>query len=183
METFDVSKFDVSKFDSILARGLSNGLGKQGGQVCIEAAICETLGLSHGDDPKCVAESVRAYKIRLNDAAWSSPKARANGLRDLGIAQLGSKGVIDDLKFSQAIAEKTIRVIIPKLFREVFPMDENCLGAALRCEVEGTGAAARAAWAAAEAAAWAANDSYLILSANLALEVLRDMKSPGIRLL
>ena len=42
---FDVKSFDVAKFDSILARGLSNGLGKRGGQVCIEAAICETLGL------------------------------------------------------------------------------------------------------------------------------------------
>src|SRR6266850_1153857 len=97
---FEISKFDVAKFDLILARGLSMGLGKAGGQVCIEAAICETLGLEHGDDPKCVAESVRAYKIKLNDSNWSSPKARAAGLRDLGLAQLGSKGVVKDSDFA-----------------------------------------------------------------------------------
>src|SRR5438445_6949372 len=116
---FEISKFDVTKFDSILARGLSTGLGKAGGQVCIEAAICETLGLEHGDDPQCVAESVRAYKIRLNDSNWSSPKARAIGLRDLGLAQLGSKGAVKDSDFTSLMAEQTIRVIIPKLFREV----------------------------------------------------------------
>src|SRR5438046_3479672 len=108
--SFDVSTFDVAKFDLILSRGLSMGLGKQGGQVCIEAAICETLGLEHGDDPKCVAGSVRAYKIRLNDSNWSSPKARANGLRELGLAQLGSMGVVEGGKFDSLITEKTIRV-------------------------------------------------------------------------
>src|SRR5205814_1045966 len=122
--TFDITKFDVAKFDLILSRGLSMGLGKQGGQVCIEAAICETLGLGHGDDPKCVAESVRAYKIRLNDSNWSSPKARATGLRELGLAQLGSMGVVGDSKFSSLMAERTIRVIIPKLFREVLGKDK-----------------------------------------------------------
>jgi hypothetical protein len=60
---FDVTKFDVTKFDTILARGLSHGLGKPGEQVCIEAAICETLGLSHGDDPQCVSDAVRALGL------------------------------------------------------------------------------------------------------------------------
>ena len=66
---FDIKTFDVEKFDSILACGLSHGLGKRGGQVCIEAAICQTLGLPHGDDPQCVSESVRTFKISLNDSS------------------------------------------------------------------------------------------------------------------
>jgi hypothetical protein len=223
--TFDVRTFDVKQFDKILARGLSHGLGKRGGQVCIEAAICQVLGLEHGDDPGCVAATVRSYKICLNDSPWSSAEARAKGLRDLGLAQLGSKGAIDDIEFNRKLTEKTIRVLIPKLFRQIFPKDAACLSAAGRCEVEGTSQAARAAaaaapWAveaaAAEAAEWAAakwaaeaaaaaaaaaraaraaaraaagaearaeGDAYLNLSASLALEVLRELKSPGVALL
>ena len=67
---FDVEKFDVAQYDAILARGLSKGLGSRGSNMCIEAAICTVLGLEHGDDPKCVAEAVRSYKITLNDAEW-----------------------------------------------------------------------------------------------------------------
>jgi hypothetical protein len=218
-EIFDPKKFDISKFDSILTRGLSTGLGQVGGQVCIEAAICETLGLGHSDDPKCVAPSVRAFKIKLNDSNWPSPAARAKGLRDLGIAQLGSLGVVDDIEFVKRLAEKTIRVLIPKLFRKVFANEPACLKAADECESTGTGRAAyaaeRAAYAAyaayavdavdvaaadvagyaayaayaadaayaARYAARAAGDEYLILSAQIALEVLRELKSPGVELL
>ena len=214
---FELEKFDVAKFDSILSRGLSKGLGKLNGQVCIEAAICQTLGLPHGDDPGCVSAAVRAFKITLNDAQWSSPQARAAGLRNLGLAQLGSKGVVDDSAFATLLSEKIIRVLIPKLFRELFPKNAKCLAAADACEREGTEStarAARAAWsaaraadAAARAAAWtaaraaadaawtvtmaakaakaadAAGDSYLVLAANLALDVLRELKSPGVVLL
>ena len=203
----NIKEFDVKKFDSILARGLSNGLGKQGSQVCIEAAVCEALGLPHGDDPGCVANSVRSFKIRLNDSRWSAEKARAAGLRDLGLAQLGSKGVVDGVEFMKRVAEKTIRVLIPKIFKLTFPTNKACLIAAARCAEEGTkeaaaaaaqvGAAAAAAYAADAAAAYAAHaaaaaqvgaaavaaDEYLILSAKIALEVLRELNSPGIALL
>jgi hypothetical protein len=244
--TFDVNSFNIQKYDSILARGLSKGLGTRGSQICIEAAICETLGLKHGDDPKCVAFSVRSFKITLNDSSgWSSTKSRAKGLRDLGIAQLGSLGIVSSNEFATILARKTIQVLIPKLFREIFPNNEDCLKAALRCEKEGTAAAAHyaahaahaadaadaadaahyaaAAAAAAAAAHYAAHaadaadaahyaaaaaaaahyaaaaaaaahyaaaaaaapaaDSYLTLSASLALETLRELKSPGVQLL
>ena len=191
----DFKKF-VPKFDAILAKGLSQGLGSRDSQVCIEAAVCAALDLPHGDDPKCVSEAVRSFKIRLNDANWSSPQARAKGLRALGIAQVGSKGVVDDVEFAKRVAEQTIRVLIPKLFRSCFKGNVKLEELADRCEKEGTEDAARAAaWAAeaaaraaaaaasaaeaaASAAAWAA-DEYLILSANIALSVLRELKSPG----
>ena len=214
---FDVQTFDVERFDAVLARGLSNGVGDRDGQMCIEAAICAVLDLPHGDDPGCVAEAVRSYKITLNDAAWSSPEARAAGLRDLGLAQLGSLGVVDDREFARLMAEKTIRVIIPRFFREVFPKNAACLAAADTCEKQGTEqsawsaarsaesawSAARSAWSAARSAAWSAArsaesaarsaesaarsarraDAYLIASAQLALEVLRELNSPGCALL
>jgi len=179
-------EFDVEKYDTILARGLSHGLGEAGGQVCIEAAICEVLGLGHSDDPKCVSAAVRRFKISLNDSNWSSPEARAKGLRELGIAQLGSLGIVYDIDFSKRISEKIIRVLIPKLFSELFPENQDCLEAAKRCEYEGSEGAARAAYAAARAAADSAaadSDSYLRLAADLALEVLRELKSPGCELL
>ena len=230
VEEFDAKKFDVKKFDEILARGLSNGLGVQGSQVCIEAAICETLGLPHGDDPGCVGAAVRAFKISLNDSRWSSPKARAEGMRDLGLAQLGSKDSVNDVEFVKRLSEKLIRVLVPKLFRQIFPENGVCLAAVDRCEKEGTldaaasaaeqASAANAAYAAnaaayaanaaayaasaayaAKAAAYAANaanaaasaasaayaanaaDEYLKLAAEIALETLREMESPGVVLI
>jgi hypothetical protein len=184
---FDVLTFDVKKYNEILDRGLSMGMGNPESNVCIEAAICQVLNLPHGDDPGCVINSARQFNLRLNDSNWSSLQARAKGLHDLGLAQLGSLGVVNDVEFSKKISEKTIRILIPKLFREIFKNNEECLVAADRCEREGTYAAANAAryTAAAAAAAryTAATDEYSILSANLALEVLRELKSPGCILL
>jgi hypothetical protein len=140
----------VPKLDAILARGLSLGLGMRDGQMCIEAAICAALDLPHGDDPGCVDPAVRAYKIRLNDSSrWRSPRSRAEGLRDLGIAQLGSRGVIRGDVFVARLAEQTIRVLIPTLFREIFPNRPACLAAADQCEREGT---REAGWEARKAA-------------------------------
>ncbi len=97
-----INTFNVAKFDSILEeRGLSKGLGTQEGSMCIEAVICYVLNLPHGDDPKCVANSVRDFKITLNDKNWSSPQARAKSLRNLGLAQLGSLGIVNDKDFSK----------------------------------------------------------------------------------
>jgi hypothetical protein len=160
---FKLRDFDVSKYDSILARGLSKGLGKVSSQVCIEAAICQVLDLPHDDDPGCVAASVRRFKIRLNDSNWSSPSARAAGLRDLGLAQLGSLGVVSDVEFTKIISEQMIRKLIPTLFREVFPKNIDCLIAADECEEQGTVETARKAQKAAAAYATttaAANAAY-----------------------
>ena len=134
---FNVKQFDVKKFDAILARGLSHGMGSQNGQMCIEAAICNVLGMEHSDDPKCVAKAVRSFKISLNDRSWSSPAARAEGLRDLGLAQLGSLGVIDDREFVKKLAEKLIRVMIPTLIRDLWATDADLMAVADECEKEG----------------------------------------------
>ena len=151
--TFEVGTFDVQRFDSILSRGLSCGLGSAGQQVCIEAAICESLGLPHGDDPGCVSPAVRAFKIALNDSSWSSATARANGLRDLGLAQLGSLGVVDDVEFAVRLSKKTISILLPKLFRAVMPNDKEALEAADRCEKEDSKESAKYAESAAKYAA------------------------------
>jgi hypothetical protein len=202
----NIAEFDIKKYDEILSRGLSNGVGNPEGKMCIEAAVCATIGLPHSDDPKCVSPAVRQFKIRLNDAAWSSPSARAKGLRDLGIAQLGSLGVVDGVEFARRITKKTIQRILPPLLRSL--KTQECDAAATRCETEGTADAANAAVMAANAAAaraavraanaavmaanaadaayvakYANNDTYLLISAALALETLRELGSPGCALL
>ena len=231
-KTFDVANFNVNLYDSILAQGLSAGIGEREKRVCIEAAICQVLGLPHGDDPQCVAPAVRAFKIALNDKHWSSPQARAKGLRDLGLAQLGSIDTINSAQFVKRLSEQTIRILIPTLFREIFPNNSELLMHADRCEKEGTPTAAyvaadaaysdaaharAAAYAAAYAAVAYANDAaysaaatnsaahadaaayandaaysdaapddadkYLILSAKIALDILKEMGSPGVTLL
>ena len=167
----------IPKFDAILARGLCSDIGKQGSQVCVAAAICEAMGLPHGDEPTCVARAVREYTIALNVKNWSSPAARAAGLRELGIAQIGSRGVVSNIQFAKRLAEKTIRVLLPAIFREGFPDQQWALNAADRCEKEGTVASAQAAREAASvydaayaaaAANAAANASAAYAAANAA---------------
>jgi hypothetical protein len=129
----------IPKFDAILARGLCRGVGNRNGQMCVEAAICAVLDLPHGDDPECVEPAIRSYKIRLNDSGWSSAHARAEGLRDLGIAQIGSRGVVDGRVFAKRMADKTIRVLLPILVRETERFSTNRLmDLADRCEREGS---------------------------------------------
>src|SRR5579864_5625503 len=104
MQKIDFAVF-VPKFDEILSRGLSSGLGKRDGQMCVEAAVCAALNLPHGDSPTYVTPAIRAFKIALNDSAWSSEAARASGLRRLGIAQVGSMGVVDDVQFTTLLSQ------------------------------------------------------------------------------
>jgi hypothetical protein len=150
----------------VVDAGLSNGLGKpQLGEMCVEAAVCFALGQPHGDQPACVAPIVRQFKIALNDASgWSSKAARAKGLRRIAIAQLGSTG-IDENAFAKALAEQTIRLVVPAALRASAGMPGNAshkaalLAAADRCEKEGSAAASYAARAAASDASDAASDA------------------------
>ena len=144
-----------------VTEGLSCGLGTpQPGEMCIEALWCNVLGLPHSDDPQCVAVSVRQYKIRLNDAAHTSNEARAKCLVRLGVAQMGSKGVVDDDAFKSRVYELVIREILPPLFRSLSDRIPKhsvpILAAADRCESEGSREAARAAR---DAAAYVADDA------------------------
>jgi regulator of protease activity HflC (stomatin/prohibitin superfamily) len=141
--------------------GLMHGVGKPiPGQMCVEAAVCFALGLPHGDDPACVAPSLRRLKIGLNDRNWSSPQVRAKGLRRLAVAQLGSAGALDETVFRARIVEMTIRRAVPVALRAAAMMNpthaEALEAAAVRCEREGTREAARDGERVARAAAYAA---------------------------
>ena len=102
----------------VVDAGLCSGLGQPTpGQMCVEAAVCYALGQPHGDEPECVAPAVRAFKIALNDAAWSDNAARAAGMRRIAIAQLGTAGRIDETQFAQELALQTVRQILPIALR------------------------------------------------------------------
>lgn len=188
--------------------GLVRGLGRQKpGAMCIEAAVCFAYGLPHSDQPPCVGSAVRNFKIRLNDSSWSSDAARAKGMRKLAIAQLGSD-VIDQKAFAKLVVEGSIRQIVPIALRAAAsrnPKHADALeAAAVRCEQEGTGEAAKFARsvaqkarhdAAADAYAAAAADAYadayaaayaaaardrvLTICAEIGLQALITLKSPG----
>lgn len=127
----------------VVDHGLTSGLGVRApGKFCVEAAISYALGLPHGDNPGCVSRALRRLKIGLNDRAWSSPQARAKGLRRLALAQLGSAGVLDDEEFMRRVVEMTIRKAVPIGLRAAAQVNSthaaSLEAAAVRCEQEGT---------------------------------------------
>jgi uncharacterized membrane protein len=130
-----------------------------------------------------VAPAVRAFKIRLNDSNWSSNEARARGLRSLAIAQLGSDG-LDSQVFAKKLAEKTIKNLLPDLADKL----QVCKPEADECRATGSADSARKL---AQAFATCTPqkitekldpDYYLLMSSELALEVLREMDAPGVKL-
>lgn len=146
----------------VVDAGLVAGIGEPSpGEMCVEAAVRYALGLPHGDDPPCVAPALRFLKIRINDARWSSPQARARGLRRLAIASLGSAGALDEIEFGSRVARLAIQTCVPTALRAVAQRHageqrERLLQAADLCEREPTRKNALKARAAAYAAAAAA---------------------------
>jgi len=128
--------------------GLMAGLGRPTpGEMCVEAAVCYALGLPHGDDPDCVSPALQVLMITLNDMGWSSPEARAQGLRRLALAQLGSMGRLDNREFARRVAEMAVSYMVPIALRAaaaVQPYPESLCDAADRCEEKGTDAVAAA---------------------------------------
>jgi len=125
----------------VIDAGVVDGLGEPvPGQMCVEAAVCYALGLPHSDNPPCVAPAARAVTIVLNDCAWSSPEARAKGMRRLAIAQLGSAGHLGELAFARRLVDYAIRVSVPSALRAAAALHDDAehkvalIAAAERCE-------------------------------------------------
>jgi hypothetical protein len=169
-EQIEITEKIVTKLLKVVDKGLTHGKGNpKPGQMCVEAAVCYALGLPHGDDPGCVAPALRSLKIRLNDSNWSSKQARAKGLRRLAVAQLGSKGYLDETEFRKRVVDYALRVSVPSALRSAASIQKDekhkaaLCEAANRCEKEASRQAAidaraiaRAAYAAAAYAAYAA---------------------------
>jgi hypothetical protein len=131
------TKQHAEKILSLLSHGLVAGLGTpEPGKMCVEAAVCCALGLPHSDEPPCVGNEVRRFKIGFNDQEWSSPMARANGMRELAIAQLGSDQ-IDQKKFRDLLWFRFGTEIQPWMWRFLATKkDKDChLAFATRMEM------------------------------------------------
>jgi hypothetical protein len=119
----------VKRFDAYCSRGLcagiTQGVGKKQ-QFCVEAAIdMATKGNDADpnqaeDDPPCVDSDLRSFKIDLNDQDWSSPRARARGLRDVGIAQLGTAN--RNFSFGRFISDLSER-LTAQLIERIYAKD------------------------------------------------------------
>jgi len=115
----------VHRFEEFLPYGLRNGL-KKGEQVCIMGAVniaARGLSLELGirdvtDSAECAAKRPSSLAIQLNDRPWTSPTARAAGLRRLGLALLGSQG-IDESAWARDFCNRFIAEILPATFRRV----------------------------------------------------------------
>ena len=181
----------------IIDAGLCGGLGKAApGQMCIEAAVCYAFGEKHSDNPTCVAQPLIRIGIRLNDSyLWRSAESRAAGLRRFGIAQLGTKGTLDEVEFAKRVAKLAITKSTSFALRAAAKVQtpehaKALMEAADRCEKEGTAAAAyAAAYAAADADGYAANAAAAAYAANAekrlcdfaedVVQILVEMKTPG----
>jgi hypothetical protein len=199
---------NVKKLLETVDAGLVKGLGKPvPGQMCVEAAVCYALGLPHSDDPGCVSQSVRELKIALNDSVvWSDNQSRARGLRRLAVAQLGTKGTLDEVEF----ARRVIMLLINKTLADFLDSQgqtEHANDCRQASDLASARKAARAAVAwdanavyaarAAYAVAWAANAAVAVAWAAKAavaqmgqeqlafdfaegvVQILIDMKAPG----
>ena len=188
----EITRKLAQRVDEVVRAGLVRGVGEPvPSQMCVEAAVCYALGEPHGDAPSCVGSAVRAFKIRLNDAAWPSNEARAQGMRKLAIAQLGSDS-IDQQKFAKLVTLATIREVLAKLLRvrgfateatvceRVETLQQAHVATKTAKEKLEAAYAAYAADAAAYAA-YAADAAALNLSADIGLRALIALKSPGTR--
>src|SRR6202142_1646215 len=138
--------FDRDLYERLCAAGMRACVGTRE-SACVMAAFNLPCGGDPADSAEspCVLPDAARFAIRLNDARWSSPAARAAGLHDLGLALLGTAD-LDRNAFVTRLAEGTIRRVLPIALRAA-KLD----AAADRCEREGTMASADAARAAATA--------------------------------
>ena len=187
----------IRKLLATVDAGLTAGVGvPEPGKMCVEAAIAFALGEPHSDGPTCVHPVVRAGKIALNDCAWSSDLARAQGLRRVAIAQLGSTK-IDYVKYVTLLAQYTHDEIVPlaaesaKTAAEYAESAESAAQYAAKTAAEYAESAAQYAEYAAQSAkaaryaktaqyaAQSDRDAALRLSADLMVRALKECGSPG----
>lgn len=198
-----VTPAHVKRFCEILDKeGLSCGLGtipeqREGNplaapNMCVEQVWCYVLGLGKGDDPQCVSKEIRKLKICLNDETyWLNDEDRAENMKMLGVAQIGSKGIIDDAEFVSRLAQAWFPRSLPKKLQRKFQKDPSFINA-YRLSTMEQGSGHESVLLDLWAKTVDAGTSYEIVPADrseaikfikVVLQVLKDMKAPGIKFL
>ena len=185
----------VASIHKALDKGLTKGLGKPiEGEMCVEALICHKLELPHSDNPPCVGSEVRKAKIVLNDCEWSSNKARAEGMRKLAVAQLGSNQ-LDQVEFVNRLKLLSTKRLLPFLIQKHFDKTKNEKLLEYKLKFEQLENLNDSLWE--EFYNHSSDychycyyyyyyynyhgDKLLLLVADVILQVLIDMKSPGVK--
>ena len=165
----EIKKEHARRLLEIVDAGLVEGVGKpELGEMCVMAAINYLFDMPHGDaDYGCTAPVVRALDIAINDLPWSSPSARAKGMRREAVAKLGSIE-IDDVKYMGLIALGVVNRILPPVLRAV-GLDAN----ATECEQ------AKDLTAAATASRAVARDEIYTTLCDISTEALIACESQG----
>jgi len=191
----------VNKIHSFLDKGVTPGLSKdpKPGSMCLEQIVSYALEEEINDKPSCVGKQVRWFVVSLNDCDWSSPSARAEGIRDLAIAQLGSDSLNQD-EFRDKLRFAVITKLLPSMFRDLGEEKwEKEIKSLEKVKVlEEARKAARDAlsninyynspYTDCNFINYAADvtktgDKYFKMAAHLVIEVLKDMKSSGCQFL
>lgn len=137
--------FNLALYDTLLARGLTTGMGNSDTRVCVEHAVALACGYGPTDSPRCVAAADRDFAIWLNDAQWADPGERAAALRDLGILGLDTRGT-DRLPWARRVVDGAVRKVLPELMRSyaevavdpgLFPVLQTSAKAVEEAEPEG----------------------------------------------
>jgi len=110
----------VNKINSLLDKGITFGFNPdpKPGNMCVEQVISYALGEGFSDKPSCVGEEVRDFVTCLNDRNWSSASARAEGMKELSIAQLGSNSLDQD-EFREKIIFAMVTKMLPSMFKDL----------------------------------------------------------------
>jgi len=88
------------------------------GEMCVEEAVTRALDLPFNDQPFCVSVNTRALKISLNDdVEWRSDKHRGQGLKRLGIAQLGTHQKFNDEQLIVEVMNYFTRLFAMELYK------------------------------------------------------------------
>ena len=126
-----INEENINEALRLCSFGLVKGLGTgEPGDMCIEHIICQVFEGRKGDNPSCVSNEFNKAKISLNECNWSSNKARAEGMKYLLVAQIGSNALDDKivrehLRFLSA--KKILPYIIQKHYDSLFTKDEKLL--------------------------------------------------------
>lgn len=187
-DIYKITKDKVKKIIELASCGFTYGLGqRKKGQMCVEAAVCYAMGEEeHHDYPECVDSRIADLKISLNDANWSSRKARGDGLVALAIAQLGA-GSKYYPKFIAAYERNFIREVFPwviSTFAKNFKNISMSLGLSGYIEdflsnydsistISYNNVLLKKAY----------YDEFLLRVADAALDALKECKSPGVKYL
>ena len=177
--------------DIKLIAGMGNRDAKE---LCVMSLAALIANEPHTDHPVCACPVLTAVAVQLNDGLWwASDDERTVALKPLAAKLVGTRGT-DALALRRAdvFVNLALRVWTPRALdyaASIHPIEMHCevlrehasklRGSPTAAHAHADADAAYAAAAAAYAAV-ATSDKYLLLSASLALEVLRELKSPGV---